>query len=367
MGCNAVSIIIPLRMADQSLSYSSIGGVMASFSVGMFAIKLFIGRHSDLVGQKVYAVLALSTAALFVLLIAFAKSTTHYIVLLGLVGVCRGAFTSINTSYTLELSKQGEQGAGFGKILGITSLLSALGGVMAGALYKFQQGKFAFIAVSVLLALSATFTVIFMRNPAKKNSEKLVSKGLFANMDKTVYLFCVVMFLQTFITSPMWSTIVPMHFYKSFTYTALALGIAMSMDEFISSPVNMIGGYIADRVNVKKMICIGYVLAAIVGALMLLAGHALIFLAIFLVCSVFVTSTYISVPKAESYFVRDTAKGFEFTLISICASVGDALGNVVLGRVMDAFSIKAGILMFSVTYVIIAVIVGVKLKIKTES
>jgi MFS family permease len=315
----------------------------------------------------VYAVLALSTAALFVLLIAFAQSTTHYIVLLGLVGVCRGAFTSINTSYTLELSKQGEQGAGFGKILGITSLLSALGGVMAGALYKFQQGKFAFIAVSVLLALSATFTVIFMRNPAKKNSEKLVSKGLFANMDKTVYLFCVVMFLQTFITSPMWSTIVPMHFYKSFTYTALALGIAMSMDEFISSPVYMIGGYIADRVNVKKMICIGYVLAAIVGALMLLAGHALIFLAIFLVCSVFVTSTYISVPKAESYFVRDTAKGFEFTLISICASVGDALGNVVLGRVMDAFSIKAGILMFSVTYVIIAVIVGVKLKIKTES
>ncbi len=59
MSNNAISIIIPLKMADEGLSYASIGGVMSSFAIGVLVMKIFIGRHSDIVGQKIYIILSL--------------------------------------------------------------------------------------------------------------------------------------------------------------------------------------------------------------------------------------------------------------------------------------------------------------------
>lgn len=90
--------------------------------------------------------------------------------------------------------------------------------------------------------------------------------------------------------------------------------------------------------------------------LLIIVNNPIPFLTTFLICSIFVTSTYIAIPKAESFYMRNEAKGFEFALISLSASIGDVLGNIFLGKIVDEFSIKAGPICFSIIYIVIAFI-----------
>lgn len=361
MSSNAITIIIPLKMADQGLSFASIGGVMSSFSLGMFFIKIIIGRHSDLVGQKIYLIISLVLSSIIIFFMAFVTSIIYYLILLCCLGICRGIFTSINSSYTLELTKFDDIGKGFGNVLGVSSIITSFGGMVAGFLYQFHQGKYAFIIISVILISAALVTILFL--PSVQNqTQKFINKNLFSGMNKMIYLFCVVMFLQTFVTSPMWNTIVPMHFYKNFGYTALALGFVMSLDELIGSPTYFIAGHIADKINIKKMVCLSYFFASCSGILMILVSNSISFLMMFLLCSIFVTCTYIAVPKAESLFIRNEFKGFELSLISLSASIGDAIGNISLGKIVDIFNIDVGIMTFSIIYIIIVCLVFITLR-----
>ena len=339
MSSNAITIIIPLKMADQGLSFASIGSVMASFSLGMFFIKVITGRHSDLVGQKIYIIISLASSSIIIFFMAFATSLIYYLILLCCLGLCRGIFTSINSSYTIELTKFEDRGKGFGNVLGISSIITSLGGMVAGFLYQFNQGKYAFIIISVIL-ISASIVTIFFLPSIQNQPQKFINKNLFSGINKMIYLFCIVMFLQTFVTSPMWNTLVPMHFYKNFGYTAVALGFVMSLDELIGSPTYFVAGHIADKINIRKMLCLSYFLASCSGVLMILVSNSISFLIMFLLCSIFVTFTYIATPKAQSIFIRNEFKGFELSLISLSASIGDALGNISLGKIVDRLLIR---------------------------
>lgn len=361
MSTNAITIIIPLRMADQGLSFSSIGGGLASFSLGMVFIKVITGRHADLVGQKRYLMIALVSGAVIVFLMAFVTPITYYYILLCCFGICRGIFTSINSSYTVELTEYEDRGKGFGNILGISSIITSLGGMAAGVLYQFSKGKYAFIIIAITLIIAAIATLLFLPSVQNRNT-KFVDRNLISGMNPKILLFCVVMFLQTFVTSPMWNVIVPMHFYITFSYTAVALGFVMSLDEFIGSPTYIIAGHIADKINVRIMACVSYVLSSCAGILLIIVNNSIPFLIIFLICSIFVTSTYIAVPKAESFYMRNEVKGFEFALISLSASIGDVLGNIFLSKIVDEFSIKAGPICFSIIYIVIAFILFTGIK-----
>lgn len=361
MSSNAITIIIPLKMADQGLSFASIGSVMASFSLGMFFIKVITGRHSDLVGQKIYLIISLASSSIIIFFMAFATSLIYYLILLCCLGLCRGIFTSINSSYTIELTKFEDRGKGFGNVLGISSIITSLGGMVAGFLYQFNQGKYAFIIISVIL-ISASIVTIFFLPSIQNQPQKFINKNLFSGINKMIYLFCIVMFLQTFVTSPMWNTLVPMHFYKNFGYTAVALGFVMSLDELIGSPTYFVAGHIADKINIRKMLCLSYFLASCSGVLMILVSNSISFLIMFLLCSIFVTFTYIATPKAQSIFIRNEFKGFELSLISLSASIGDALGNISLGKIVDRFNINTGIMTFSIIYVIIVFLLFINLR-----
>lgn len=355
MSSNAVSVIIPLRMIDQGLSYDSIGAVMASFSVGMLVVKMVVGRHSDLVGQKFYLIISVLFTAVVISAMVIVNNLLQYVICLCCLGVCRGMFTSVNTSYTIELTDYSNRGKGFGNIYSISSIITSLGGVMAGFLYKFGQGKYAFAIIALLLFIMVILVVVYLPNPGKQSS-KLIDKFMFKGMSNIIYLFCIIMFLQTFVTTPMWDLIVPMHFYVTFGLSAALLGIVMSLDEFIASPTYLIAGFIADKINAEKLSIVSYILASIVSVVMIITKNPMIFLISFLASGFFLTFSYISIPKAESKYLRNEYKGFELGLISLSAAAGQALGNLFIGKLINKYSINAGIICFLMVYLFIAVL-----------
>lgn len=355
MSMNAVTIIIPLRMTDMGLNYSEIGGIMSAFSLGILGIKIITGRHADIVGQKKYLLASLLLGAIILIFMFFASTMLQYLVLLCCLGVCRGIFTSINSSYTVDLADESTVGNDFGNILGISSLFTSCGGMLAGVLYRFQDGGIAFLIMAAFLLVAAVLALLFLPTIANTD-QKVVDKSLFKNINKMIYVCCIVMFLQTFVTSPMWNVVVPMHFYITFGLSATFVGVAMSLDELVGSPTYFIAGRIVDNINIRFMGSISYFCVFIVCLLMTKINQPQWYLCIFLLCSIFITSTYVVMPKIESIYIRKNAKGFEFALISICAGIGDALGNTFFGRLLDKFSINYAFICVGMVYLFIAII-----------
>ena len=366
MSMNAVTIIIPLRMADTGLNYSEIGGIMSAFSFGILGIKVLTGRHADIIGQKKYLIISLLLAAIILTFMFFATTTLQYLVLLCCLGLCRGIFTSINSSYTVDLANESTVGNDFGKILGTSSFFSSCGGILAGLLYKFRDGGVVFLIMAVCLFIATLLTLLFLPT-ITNSSQKIIDNLLFKNINKTIYLCCIIMFLQTFVTSPMWNVVVPMHFYITFGLSAAFVGLVMSLDELVGSPTYFIAGRISDKINIQLMGGISYFFVCIICLLMTKIKQPQLFLVFFLLSSIFITSTYIVMPKIESIYVRKNAKGFEFALISISAGIGDTLGNIFFGKLLDNLSINYAFVCVAIAYLIIAILLLIFIKNDTST
>lgn len=150
LSSNIVSLIIPLKMTDQGLNYSSVGTMIASFSFGLIIIKLISGYVADKIGEKKCIEVAIALMVLGTLALTVEKKMIGYVVVLMLLGISRGLFTSVNTSYTFTLSESNNDGKNYGNVMGIASLLSAIGGVVATILYKNINSNVIFIGISVI-------------------------------------------------------------------------------------------------------------------------------------------------------------------------------------------------------------------------
>ena len=355
---NAIAIIIPLTMLGNGVSFSGIGSVLAIFSMCSVFIKIIIGRHSDLVGKKTYLLISLFLASIAMLILMFSSDLIGFIISIGILGISRGIFTTIRASYIMDFSDHENRGESFGILSSVLTVFQAIGGAMAGAFYHFNQGFYVFLILFVSLAIAFIISMICFHNNyyEKQSKEKLFSWKLLRNTSKYIWIFCIIEFLQGFITGSMWNLIVPVYFVTVFNFAPIAFGVAMSLDELISSPVSLIAGKISDKVEIKKMLIWCFLLAGIISLFILISKNAIVFLIVFLICSVFVTTTFICLEKAESIYVRDEAKGFEFAMISVANGIGDGLGKIFFGVMTDIFSISFGVFSFFIIYTIITLL-----------
>lgn len=367
MSNNAMAIIVPIRMIDSNLSYADIGGVLAAFSFGTMLIKIITGRHSDLVGKKLYLLASIGISAILILFIIFAKTLIHYVILLCLLGLCRGAFTSVYTPYIIELTDNNSCGKGIGIVNGISSAFTALGSLIAGWLYKFHRGDLAFLAFSICLLLVVIITLKVLPNTKTiRENEKFFNVKLFKDVDKSILLLCAIVFFQMFVTDTLYQLVIPMTFYTIFSYSALFVGTLMSIDEIIGFPIYFLAGYLSDKLSVKHMLGYCFLGGAGVSLLMLQMKYPLIVISGLFVSSIFVTGTYVAIPKATSLFIRDYAKGFDYVLVSISASTGSLLGNIVIGKITSHFTLSAGIVSFIFVYVAIGLFVLISKRFMSE-
>ena len=359
MGANAVTIIIPMRLIDQGLSYNKIGLAMSMMAVGMMVIKPIIGRHIDIIGAKIYVIAALLVGTIDLYIMSMNSSPTIYILLNCIFGFCRGIFTSITSFYTVAVSDKRHLGKSLGNFVGISTLFTCFGGILAGVLYPFFSGTFALGIIATMYLISIFIAVRWLpdtRMGYSLTKDKYSFNYLFKTMSPQVYIFGLIVFLQQFTTGPLWNTFVPLHFYTVFAMSSTLVGILMSLDELIGSPTSFLAGKILDKVSDRKFLSLSYFLAAGCSFVLILAQNPVCFMVCFLTCGIFVTCTQIVIPKAASGFMRDTNRGFEFAIISSCGGLGEWLGNIILGNLMKSFSVNYIVWIFFVSYMILSIL-----------
>lgn len=131
----------------------------------------------------------------------------------------------------------------------------------------------------------------------------------------------------------------------------------MSIDEIVGFPIYFFAGYLSDKLNVKHILGYYFLGGAVVSLLMLQTKYPLIAICGLFVSSIFVTCTCIAIPKAASLFIRDNAKGFDYALVSISASTGSLLGNIVIGKISNHFTLSVGVICFIFIYAVIGLFI----------
>lgn len=357
MGANAVTIIIPMRLIDQGLSYNKIGLAMSMMAAGMLIVKPIIGRHVDRIGAKRYVIAALLIGAIDLYMMSVNSSPEVYIVLNCMFGFCRGMFTSITSFYTVSVSEKKHLGNSFGNFVGISTLFTCFGGILAGVLYPFFNGTFALAIIAAIYLISALAAIRWLPDTKEENSQEKDRDSfyyLLKTMRPQVYVFGFIVFLQQFTTGPLWNTFVPLHFYTVFAMSSSFVGILMSLDELIGSPTSFLAGKISDKVSDQKFLSLSYFFAAGCSLALISAQNPACFMVCFLACGIFVTCTQIVIPKAASGFMRNANRGFEFAIISSCGGLGEWLGNIMLGDLMKSFSVNYIVGVFFISYLILS-------------
>ena len=360
-GYNVVMTVIPLRMVDHGLSYSKIGSAMSAVAIGLMVIKLLIGHLSDMLGTKNFILSALAGLGIGCVLLAKADRLLAFTVLMAALGIFRGIFLAVSGSYVMEMANSGEYGKIYGAVQGISSLLASVGGMISGLLYQFKEGEYALYICSFLLIASTLWAAIGLKNNQCMHGERLPILQIFKSINKRILIFCVLVFIQSFVAGPMWSFIIPMYCYNILLFSPAKLGILMSMDELIGAPTYMLAGRVVDKVNVVKFNILFLLITALGGLFLIKSPTPTIFMVVFLICSVSISCTFVGIPKERIGFIRKEQKGFELALISVCGSLGDSLGNNVLGRVAEKYTIDQCMYIFSASYIVMALLVAMPL------
>ena len=358
-GYNVVMTVIPLRMTDHGLSYGKIGSAMSAVAIGLMVIKLIIGHLSDILGTKKFILSSLAGLAVVSVLLARADEIAAFTVLMAALGIFRGIFLAVSGSYVMDMASSGGYGKIYGAVQSVSSLLASIGGIISGLLYQFHEGEYALYICSFLLMAASVWAAVGLKSNENVRRERLPILQIFKSINKRILVFCVLVFIQSFVAGPMWSFIIPMYCYNVLLFSPAKLGILMSMDELVSAPTYMLAGRVVDKVNVVKFNIVFLLLTALGGLLLIRPQSAFLFMAVFLLCSISISCTFVGIPKERVGYIRKEQKGLELALLSLCGSLGDSLGSNILGKVAEKYTINQCIYIFAASYVLMAVLVAV--------
>ena len=344
-GYNVVMTVIPLRMSDHGQSYGRIGSAMSAVAIGLMVIKLVIGHLSDILGTKKFILSSLAGLAVVSALLARADELAAFTILMAALGIFRGIFLAVSGSYVMEMADGGGYGKIYGAVQSVSSLLASVGGMISGLLYQFREGEYALYICSFLLMASSVWAAAGLKGSETVSKERLPVWQIFKSINKRILVFCLLVFIQSFVAGPMWSFIIPMYCYNVLLFSPAKVGILMSMDELVSAPTYMLAGRIVDKVNVVRFNVI---------FLLITAPSPFIFMLVFLICSVSISCTFVGLPKERIGYIRKEQKGLELALLSVCGSLGDSLGSNVLGRVAEIYTIDQCMYILTASYIIMA-------------
>lgn len=355
-GYNVVMTVIPLRMSDHGLSYGKIGSAMSAVAIGLMVIKLVIGHLSDILGTKKFILSSLAGLAVVSALLARADELAAFTILMASLGIFRGIFLAVSGSYVMEMADGGGYGKIYGAVQSVSSLLASVGGMISGLLYQFQEGEYALYICSFLLMASSVWAAAGLKSSKTVSRERLPVWRIFRSMNKRILVFCLLVFIQSFVAGPMWSFIIPMYCYNVLLFSPAKVGILMSMDELVSAPTYMLAGRVVDKVNVVRFNVLFLLVTAVGGLFLVKAPSPFLFMLVFLICSVSISCTFVGLPKERIGYIRKEQKGLELALLSVCGSLGDSLGSNVLGRVAEKYTIDQCMYIFTASYIIMAVL-----------
>lgn len=359
-------ISLPIYLLSLGHSFGEIGVMVATFSVGIVIFRFLVSMHSDKVGRKVYVVLSLVGSAGICFILPFGNSIMYFMVILLARGACRGAFLAVRAPIVRDISTEHERGKMLGLVSAFSTVGSALGGGVAGWLYYERHVWILFFIIGALYLLAAFIALFFLsENKVRPDNVSIVGRkrkirivSRIKEIPNAIKLLCGVNFVQNVVTPPLWSMILPIYFTSVIGMSMKLMGFIFTLDNILGVPSSILGGIWADKQNSKrKCIWLSFICAAVAFLLPIqkeVVGFTILIL-------LFMTIFSINSPmleKIESMSARDKEAGFDLGLISASVSLGNSLGSIIFGIIIDVFGFVWAYILIGVGYIMMCLLLS---------
>ncbi len=350
MGISMVSPLLPIYAKDLGASGVWLGLTFSAFAISQGLIGPFAGRLSDRHGRKPFIVAGLlvyMTAAIGYLT---AQSFAQVIAFRLFSGVGTSLVFSVARAYIGDLTPRGQEGRWAGVFATADIIGFGTGPLIAGLLRQTLGFHSVFIAMAVLMALSATIVAAWLpAHIVQQLRAGTVDRPRLATGFREALSHRLVLALTAYMA------LISLGSGASFSFLALRLendlhveplliGLAFATQDITGGACQPFFGRLADRYNRRFLVAGGLAVnGALVASLALAHTYGLV---VFILLCMGATGAISAVSAGALQVVagRHVGMGTMLGLGSAGNGIGIVTGSVVGGLLIDRFSIGAAFL-----------------------
>lgn len=354
-------ILLPIYFISLGHSFTEIGIMVASLSLGLIVIRLFTSIYSDRAGRKIDVIISLMGSGIVCFGLPFCNTIPCFMIALIMRGACRGAFLEVKKSFIKDICAENERE----KMLGLTSTFSTvglvLGGIISGWLYIENNIKILFFAIGTIYILAAFISLcllpykVGLKEVRHYEKKEINFFEIFVRKVNTVpysiKCLCGVNMIQNIVTPPLWSIILPVYFTSVMGMSVRTMGFVFAINNILSVPSSAIGGMMTNkRDNINTSVILNFS-CAFLAMMISMQKESNMFIILILLLMMFFRMNSPVLEKIESISARDNETGLDLGLISISATLGSAIGAIFFGIIIDAFGFMAAYEIIGLGYV----------------
>ncbi|MFH2059348.1 MAG: MFS transporter [Pseudomonadota bacterium] len=342
-GVGIVVPLLPVYANELGATGLYVGMIFGAFSISRTILLPVFGRLSDYKGRKPFIVAGLLFYALISIAFVFSETIESLIILRFIQGAASAMIMPVVQAYVGEITHEGSEGYSMG-LFNLSMFFSlSLGPLMGGVIKDIWSLDAAFICMGAFSAIGLLLCLFLLPSV----SEEKVNKGQedpvpWSNLikDKTIILIFLVRFAYVFCVGVIWC-FMPLYADTRFHLSGSLTGVLVMLGVLVSGLLHLPMGYLADRIDKKKMVLCGGLLSA-VG--MVLPYYASGFSDLAVAVCVFGLGGGISMPAIMAWAViigdKKKAMGSVMSIMTVAHSLGMLTGSMVAGLTMDYLSLK---------------------------
>lgn len=342
-GIGLVIPIMPTYMDELGISGSTVGMLVAAFSLSQLLCSPIAGRLSDTYGRKKVIVFGMIMFAIGEGLFGLANTTVMLFVARMLGGVGAALIMPAVMAYTADVTSDDERAKGMGLINAAISTGFIIGPGIGGYVAEFGV-RVPFYAACVAGAIAAVITVLILPESKKKENELRSEENQaprqsllmqLKNSYKEPYFISLVIVFVTSFGLANYETIFGLFVDHKFNFTAKDIAFIITFGSISGAVVQVtIFGWLINRFGEKRVISACLLIAAIF-LLATLVAHQ--YWLIIVVTFILFLATDILRPAISTQMSKmaDDQQGYVAGLNSAYTSLGNIIGPITAGYLFD--------------------------------
>jgi len=353
LGIGIIVPVMPDFATRLGASGTSLGLMIAAFSLTRGIFQPIVGTFSDRWGRKGFLITGLFIYGLVGLILPEAGSVANLILIRTFHGFGSAMIMPVAMAYVSELAPAGQEGR-YMALLNIVIFSGFGGGPMLGGFFADLWGMaFAFYVMAGLSFLAMVLLTLKLPNRAAPNIATSVNIGMFKSMRRVFTSrrtngILLARMVTMFIMVPTMAFL-PLLMHQKFQATGIMIGLVITVRTFTNAFLQVPCGRMADRHDKISMLIIG---CLVISLIMVLVPLATSFIHMILLFCVLGAGEALIWPVLGALAAEDGkiyGHGTMMGVFSLAMSSGIFLGSLGAGLVMDFWGLNWSFVVIGLT------------------
>jgi MFS family permease len=327
-------VIFPLYLDYKQISLPQISIIFAIPILLSIITRVIVGVQADIYGRKVFYSLALIGSSLINFCFVFANSAWQFLAI-KLFGGLSSAFGSATEHLLIyESVPKKKAGTAFGRILGILSILSFLGTLLAGPILIFL-GYFNTLIFCALFLFIALLIFLSFKERKRFNKYKYfhLSETLNVCLSRNLKIYTIAIFFFEISTSMIGMFTIQLFLTKILGLSPITLSIVLAGYTFLSAFSSLFLGKLSDIYSPKKIYFYSFLISAIVLFVIGFSSSASLVSFLWIILGVLMGIGAPAIGKMVNMYARARFRGRDTNISKAIGSVGDFVGPLLAGYI----------------------------------